>query len=170
MRVTIEPQAVLFEKPSCYHDGHSRMGSGVLWKIMSKSTQSKPLIKKCNLKLYYAKRKAFINFAQKCRRVLLAGSHPRWTERQWKHVFGSDESTFHLVFGKNRRRSLDAKEKKYHPDCYQRKVQKSASVMVWRCISAHSTGDLHIPLMQRLMLEFWRDICSFCTSYNSVAS
>ena len=36
------PQAVLFEKPLYYNDGHGHMGSGVLWK-----------------------RKAFINFAQK---------------------------------------------------------------------------------------------------------
>ena len=37
------------------------------------------------------------------------------------------------------------------------------SVMVWGCISAHGMGDLHtcvtVPLMLRLMLEFWRDIC-----------
>ena len=42
--------------------------------------------KKCNLKLYYEKWKAFINFAQKHRRVLWARSHLRWTEGQWKRV------------------------------------------------------------------------------------
>ena len=31
--------------------------------------------------------------------------------------------------------------------------------MVWRCISAYGMDDLKVPLMQRLMLEFWRDIC-----------
>ena len=35
-------------------------------------------------------------------------------------------------------------ERKGHPDCYQRKVQKPASMMVWGCISAHGMGDLHI--------------------------
>ena len=62
--------------------------------------------------------------------------------------------------------------------------------MAWGCISAHGMCDVKEQLMQRLILEFWRDICcrqendfsqelhisagqcqaSFCTSYNSVAS
>ena len=37
-----------------------------------------------------------------------------------------------------------AKDEKDHPDCYQRKVQKPAPVMVWGCISAQDMGDLHI--------------------------
>ena len=47
----------------------------------------------------------------------------------------------------------------------QRKVQKPASVMVWGCISVDGMGDLHIcvPLMQRLLFEFWRDICCVMT-------
>ena len=98
----------------------------------------------CNLKLYYAKRKAFINFTQKHSRVLWARSHLRWTERQWKRVLWSDEPTFQLVFGKNGRWILSAKDEKDHPNCYQREVQKPASVMVWGCISAHGMGDLHI--------------------------
>ena len=53
-------------------------------------------------------------------------------------------------FGKNGHWILHAKDEKDHPDCYQRKVQKSASVMVWGCISVQ---------IQRLMLEFWRVIC-----------
>ena len=36
--------------------------------------------------------------------------------------------------------------------------------MVWGCVSAHATGDIRIivrvPLMQRLLLEFWRDMLS----------
>ena len=61
-----------------------------------------------------------------------------------KRVLWSDESTFQLVFGKNGCQILRAKDEKDHPDCYQRKVQKPASVMVWGCISAHGMGDLHI--------------------------
>uniref|UniRef100_A0AAR2J4N9 Tc1-like transposase DDE domain-containing protein n=1 Tax=Pygocentrus nattereri TaxID=42514 RepID=A0AAR2J4N9_PYGNA len=30
------------------------------------------------------------------------------------------------------------------PDCYQRKVQKPASLMVWGYVSAHGMGNLHI--------------------------
>ena len=54
-------------------------------------------IKKCNLKLYYAKRKVFINFPQNRHRVIWARSPLRWIERQWKHVLWSDESIFQLV-------------------------------------------------------------------------
>lgn len=101
-------------------------------------------IQKCNLKLYYARRKPYINSMQKRRRVLWARAHLRWTERLWNRVLWSDESTFQLVFGKNGRRVLRAKDENDHPDCYQRKVQKPASVMVWGCISAHGMGELHV--------------------------
>ena len=69
-------------------------------------------IKKCNLKLYYAKRKAFINFVQKRHWVLWAQSHLRRNERQWKHVLRSQESTFQPVFGKNGHRILRDKDEK----------------------------------------------------------
>ena len=130
------PQAILFEKPSCYHDGHSHMGSGVLWKIIV-TQQSVAASRNATWNCIIAKRKAFI-----C--VETPPSSLRWTERQWKHVLWSDESTFQLVFGKNGRRILRAKDENDHPDCYQWKVQKPASVMVWGCISAHGMGDLHI--------------------------
>ena len=42
VRDHLNPQPVRFEKPSCYHDGHSHMGSGVLWKIIV--TQHSPLL------------------------------------------------------------------------------------------------------------------------------
>ena len=79
-------------------------------------------IRKCNLKLYYAKQKPFINNTQKRRRLLWARA----------------------VFGKCGRRVLRTKEEKDHPDCYGRKVQKPASVMVWGCVSASGMGNLHI--------------------------
>ena len=75
--------------------------------------------------MYYAKSKAFINFAQKRRQVLWAWSHLRRTKRQWKRVLWSDESRF-------------------LKKTIQRKVQKPAFVMVWGCITAHGMGDLHI--------------------------
>ena len=36
------------------------------------------------------------------------------------------------------------KEEKDHPDCYQRKVQKPASVMVWGCVNTSGISNLHI--------------------------
>ncbi|KAJ0019198.1 hypothetical protein NQD34_006767 [Periophthalmus magnuspinnatus] len=59
-------------------------------------------------------------------------------------VLWSDESTFQIVFGNHGHHVLRAKEEKDHPDCYQRKVQKPASVMVWGCVSAHGMGNLHM--------------------------
>ena len=101
-------------------------------------------IRKCNLKLYYAKQKPFINNTQKRRRLLWAWANLRWTDAKWKSVLWSDESTFQIVFGKCGRRVLRTKEEKDHPDCYGRKVQKPASVMVWGCVSASGMGNLHI--------------------------
>ena len=49
-----------------------------------------------------------------------------------------------MFLGKNGRWIQCATDEKGHLDCYQRKVQKPASVMVWGCISAHDMGDLHI--------------------------
>ena len=74
----------------------------------------------------------------------------------------SDESTFPLVFGKNWCRILCAKDKKDHPDCYQQKCKNQplwwyggASVPTAWVICIY----VKVPLMRRLMLEFWRDIC-----------
>ena len=40
-------------------------------------------IRKCNLKLYYAKQKPFINNTQKRRRLLWARAHLRWTDAKY---------------------------------------------------------------------------------------
>ena len=94
----------------CLRNRHATMTDIATWALLSLNTVHR-CIKKYNL-MYYAKRKAFINFAQKCLRVLWARSHLRWTERQWKCVFWSDKSTFQLVFGKNGHRILRAKDEK----------------------------------------------------------
>ena len=97
----------------CYHDGQSHKSSEVVWNIIV-TQPSPPLHQEMQLYyiiLFYAKRKAFIHFVQK-RRVHWAGSHLRWTERQWKHVLWSDESTFRLVSGKNGRRIFCAKDER----------------------------------------------------------
>ncbi len=40
--------------------------------------------------------------------------------------------------------SEEAKEEGDLPACYQRSVQKPASLMVWGCISAYGMGSLHV--------------------------
>ncbi len=83
---------------------------------------------RCQLKLYHANRKPYVNMVQKRRRVLWAKAHLKWTVSKWKSVLWSDQS----------------KEEGDLPACYQRSVQKPASLMVWGCISAYGMGSLHV--------------------------
>ncbi len=43
---------------------------------------------RCQLKLYHAKRKPYVNIYQKCRRVLWAKAHLKWTVSKWKMFYG----------------------------------------------------------------------------------
>ncbi len=99
---------------------------------------------RCRIKLYHAKRKPYVNMVQKRRRVPWAKGHLKWTVSKWKSVLWSDESKFDIFVGNHGRRVLRAKEEKDLPACYQRSVQKPASLMVWGCISAHSMSSLHV--------------------------
>ncbi len=91
---------------------------------------------RCQLKLYHAKRKPYVNMVQKHRRVLWAKAHLKWTVSNWKSVLWTDESKFDILVVNHGRRVLRAKEEGDLPACYQRSVQKPASLMVWGCISA----------------------------------
>ncbi len=99
---------------------------------------------RCQLKLCHAKRKPYVNMVQKCHRVLWAKAHLKWTVSKRKSVLWSDESKFDILVGNHGRRVLRAKEEGDLPACYQRSVQKPASLMVWRCISAYGMGSLHV--------------------------
>ncbi len=99
---------------------------------------------RCQLKLYHAKRKPYVNMVQKHRRVLWAKAHLKWTVSKWKSVLWSDESKFDILVGNHGRRVLRAKEEGDLPACHQRSVQKQASLMVWGCISAYGMGSLHV--------------------------
>ena len=92
----------------------------------------------------------FINFVQKHRRVLWAQSHLRWTQRQWKCVLWSDESTFHLVFLKKDK----AKDEKDHPT-KSAKTSFCDGIVVHQCPQyGRSAYMLKEPLLRRLMLEY----------------
>ncbi len=99
---------------------------------------------RCQIKLYHAKRKPYVNMVQKCRRVLWAKAHLKWTVSKWKRVLWSDKSKFDILVGNHGRRVLSAKEEGDLPAFYQRSVQKPASLMVWGCISAYGMGSLHV--------------------------
>ncbi len=101
-------------------------------------------IRCCRLKLYRSKKKPYLNMIQKRRRFLWAKAHLKWTVAKWKTVLWSDESKFEVLFGKLGRHVIRTKEDKDNPSCYQRSVQKPASLMVWGCMSACGMGSLHI--------------------------
>ncbi len=101
-------------------------------------------IRRCRLKLYRSKKKPYLNMIQKRRCFLWAKAHLKWTVAKWKTVLWSDESKFEVLFGKLRRHIIRTKEDKDNPSCYQRSVQKPASLMVWGCMSACGMGSLHI--------------------------
>ncbi len=64
---------------------------------------------RCQLKLYHAKRKPYVNMVQKHRRVLWTKAHLKWTVSKWKSVLWSDESKFDILVGNHGRRVLRAK-------------------------------------------------------------
>ncbi len=101
---------------------------------------------RCQLKLYHAKRKPYVNMVQKRHCVLWAKAHLKWIVSKWKSVLWSDESKFDIgnLVGNHGRRVLRAKEEGDLPACYQRSVQKPASLMVWGCISAYGMGCFHV--------------------------
>ncbi len=89
---------------------------------------------RCQLKLYHAKSKPYVNMFQIRRRVLWAKAQLKWTVSKLKSVLYSDESKFEILVGNHGCRVLRAKEEGDLPACYQRSVQKPASLMVWGCM------------------------------------
>ncbi|KAK3506560.1 hypothetical protein QTP70_009475 [Hemibagrus guttatus] len=101
-------------------------------------------IRRRRLKLYKSKKKPYLNMIQKRSRFLWAKAHLKWIVAKWKTVVWSDQSKFEVLFGKLGRHVIRTKEDKDNPSCYQRSVQKPASLMVWGCMSACGMGSLHI--------------------------
>ncbi len=63
------------------------------------------------------------------------------SQRQWKGVLYSDESTFQLVSGKNGCQVLSTKDQRDHPDFHQQQMQTHTTIMVWECSRANGMGD-----------------------------
>ncbi len=66
------------------------------------------------------------------------------TVSKWESVIWSDESKLDILVGNHGCRVLRAKEEGELPACYQRSVQKPASLMVWGCISAYNMDSLYV--------------------------
>ncbi len=105
-------------------------GPGILTEPLSVNTICRAICR-CQLKLNHAKRKPYVNMVQKRCRVLWAKAHLKWTVSKCKSVLWSEESKFDILVGNHGRRVLRAKEEGDLPACYQRSVQKPASLMVW---------------------------------------
>ncbi|KAK3506609.1 hypothetical protein QTP70_011018 [Hemibagrus guttatus] len=97
-------------------------------------------IRRCRLKLYRSKNKPYLNMIQKRRHFLWAKAHLKWTVAKWKTVLWSDQSKFEVLFGKLGRYVIRTKEDKDNPSCYQRSVQKPASLMTFRLHSGGGGG------------------------------
>ncbi len=88
----------------CIKNRHSSISDITTWaqdyfgKPLS-STTIRSYIHKCQLNLYCAKRKPYVNSVQKRRRLLWARRHLGWTITQWKRVLWSDESVFQVFLG-----------------------------------------------------------------------
>ena len=108
-------------------------------------------IKKFNLKLSYTRGKPHINSAEMNSLDTNSSQMDRKTVDTWSVVRRVQVSA---AFGRNWCWILCAKAEKDHPGCDQIKVQKPASVILRGCIY------VRVPLNQRCMLEFWRDIFS----------
>ncbi len=110
------------------------MGPGILLETICR----------CQLNLDHAKMKLYVNMVQKCRRVLWAKAHLKWTISKWKCVLWSDKSKLDILVGNHRCCVLRAKEKGDLPACHQHSVQKPASLMLWGWTSAYGMGSLHV--------------------------
>ncbi len=94
---------------------------------------------RCQLKLYHAKRKPYVNMVQKRRCVLWVNAHLKWLEKcsivrrvQIWHCCGKSWMP------------LQAKKEGDLPVCHQRSVQKPSSPDGIGCISAYGMGSWHV--------------------------
>ncbi len=111
---------------------------------------------RCQLKLYHVKMKPYVNMVQKRHRVLWTKAHLKWTVSKWKSVLSN-----------HGHRVLCAKEEGDLPACYQRSVQKPASLLVWGCITVYGMGSLHVlelalegPMNAERYIKVLEHICS----------
>ncbi len=134
---------------------------------------------RCQLKLYHAKRKPYVNMVQKRRCVLWAKAHLKWTVSRWKSVLWSDESKFEILVGNHGRRVLWAKEEGELTTCYQCSVQKPASLMVWggewfgrhyECWKVYKGFRATYAPLQMPSISAGQCKTTYCSYYNSMAS
>ncbi len=139
---------------------------------------------RCQLKLYYAKRKPYVNMVQKRRRVLWAKAHLKLTFSKWKSVLWSDESKFDILVGNHGRRVLRATEEGDLP-VFNSKASISDGMGVHKCIRYGQLAcfgrhyecwkvykgfrGTYAPL-QTTCISAGQCKTTYCSYYNSMAS
>ncbi len=137
------------------------MGPGILPEPLSVNTIRRAICR-CQLKLYHAKRKPYVNMVQKRRHVLWAKALLKWTVSKWKSVLWSDESNLDILVGNHGCRVLRAKEEGDLPACHQHPVQ---SQHLWwygghkcirygqlACFGSTMTAEGYIRFLEQHML------------------
>ncbi len=79
----------------------TKLAQEYLLKPLSVNTVRRAICR-CQLKLYHAKRKPYVNMVQKHRRVLWAKAHLKRSISKWKSVLWSGESKCDILVGNHR--------------------------------------------------------------------
>ncbi len=151
----------------CIKNRHSSISDITIWaqdyfgKPLS-STTIRSYIHKCQLKLYCAKRKPYVNSVQKRRRLLWARRHLGWTITQWKRVLWSDESVFQYFLGGMDAVCSGPKKKRIIQTVTSNK-SKSHGLSWYGVVSVPLAKVTCTSVMAALMLKstwrFWSTIC-----------
>ncbi len=132
----------------CIKNHHSSISDITTWaqdyfgKPLS-STTIRSYIHKCQLKLYCAKWKPYVNSVQKRRRLLWARRHLGWTITQRKCVLWSDESVFQVFFLEEWTPCAPDQRRKGSSRLLPATSPKARVCHVRGCVSALGKGNLH---------------------------
>ena len=119
-------------------------------------------INKCYLKLYYAKRKAFINFEQK--RHKFSGPEVIWNgPKDGGSMFSGQTSPHFSLFLRKTNVGFYVPKMKITKRTVTNEKCKNLPLWWYGGASAPTAWVnciyVKVPLTQKLMLEFWREIC-----------
>jgi hypothetical protein len=114
------------------------------WENMSVHYIQKTLQKRLGLPARKPAKKPLLTDKMKMKRLAFAKKYLNWSEKQWKNVMFSDESTFGIVNSRSvtvrRAKTMDRYKSKYTIST----IKHAAGVMVWGCYSGEfSRGSLY---------------------------
>ena len=96
------------------------------------------------LRARVARKKPYLNIAQRKKRLTWAKAHQNWTRDQWRRVIFSDESKISL-FGSDGIRYIRRRVGEENlPCCTLPTMKHPVSVMVWGCMSSSGIGRVQV--------------------------